>query len=241
VCAAGLATELRETRALDAIASRLARGDSLHGALGLLPVRPVAATSMHLVGLDDDRAIASAVAGRFCRELADPALREIGISRTGRDLWIVVVAPLAAPGPADQPVIAREVLARVNDARAMGHRCGGRAYPPAAPLQLSGHLSRVALEHSTDMVQTSSLEHSGRDGSSPAERVRRSGYGAQLVGENIAGGVPTASEVVDGWLASPGHCANIMDRRFTEMGLAYAVAPSSRLEIYWTQLFALPR
>ncbi len=241
VCGTGLRNDLHETRALDAVAARLARGESLHTALGLLSARPASATSMHLVGLYDDRAIASAVGGRFCRDLADPGLREIGVAQTGRDLWIVIIAPLLTPVPADQPVIAREVLARVNDARAMGHRCGGRSYPPAAPLQLSGRLSRVALEHSTDMAQGGSLEHQGRDGSSPADRVRRSGYGAQLVGENIASGVPTAAEVADGWLASSAHCANIMDRRFTEMGLAFALAPSSPLGIYWTQLFALPR
>jgi len=240
-CTSGLRSELHETRALDAVASRLARGDSLHNALGLLQVRPASAASMHLVGLNDDRAIASAVAGRFCRDLANPALREIGVAQTGRDLWIVVIAPLAAPGPAEQPAIAREVLARVNEARAVGRRCGSRSYPPAAPLQLSGRLSRVALEHSSDMAQVGSLEHQGRDGSSPADRVLRSGYAAQLVGENIAGGVPSAAEVADGWLASTAHCANIMDRRFTEMGLAYAVVPASPLQIYWTQLFAVPR
>jgi uncharacterized protein YkwD len=241
VCAPSVRNDLRQTRVLDSVATRLARGDSLHVALGLLDARPVSATSMHLVGLDDDHAIASAVARRFCRELADPDLREIGVAQTGRDLWIVVVAPFAAPAPSDQPVIAREVLARVNEARATGHRCGSRSYLPAAPLQLSGRLSRVALEHSTEMARAGSLEHQGRDGSSPTDRVRRAGYGAQLVGENIAGGVPTAAEVVNGWLASSDHCANIMDRRFTEMGLAYAVAPSSPLEIYWTQLFALAR
>jgi uncharacterized protein YkwD len=241
VCAPAVHGELRQTRALDAVAARLARGDSLHGALGLLPARPESATSMHLAGLQSDRDIAAAVAGRFCRDLADPRLRDIGVARNGRDLWVVVSAPLDVPAPADQPMVAREVLARVNAARAAGHRCGGRPYPPVAPLQLTGRLSQVALEHSVDMARSGNLDHQGRDGSSPAERVRRTGYAVQLVGENIAGGVPTAAEVVDGWLTSPGHCANIMDGRFTEMGLAYAIEPSSRLEIYWTQLFALPR
>jgi uncharacterized protein YkwD len=241
LCAPSGGRELRQARTVDAVAERLARGDSLHRALGLLPARPELATSIHLIGFDDDRSIAAAVAGRYCRDLSDPHLREIGIARTGRDLWIVVIAPLDAPAPDDQPVVAREILARVNDARVAGRRCGGRRYPPVAPLHLTGRLSRVALEHSADMAHASNLDHRGRDGSSPAERVRRSGYGAQVVGENIAGGVPTAADVVDGWLASPGHCANIMDGRFTEMGLAYAVEPSSRLEIYWTQLLALPR
>jgi uncharacterized protein YkwD len=68
--------------------------------------------------------------------------------------------------------------------------------------------------------------------------VHRTGYRARHVGENIASGVPTAREVVDGWLASPGHCSNIMDPRFTEMGVAYATERRSRGVIYWTQVFA---
>ena len=241
VCAPGIRSQLKETSALDGVAGRLRRGDSLHNALGMLPARPAFATTMHLAGLTDDHSIATAVAGRFCHDLADPRLSEIGVAGSGRELWIVVVAPLDVPAPGEQPAVAREVLARVNAARAAGHRCGSRAYPPVAPVRLIFSLSNVALEHSTDMARASSLEHRGRDGSLPADRVRRSGYAAQLVGENIAGGVPNAAEVVTGWLDSPAHCANIMDARFSEMGLAYAIEPRSQLQIYWTQLFAAPR
>lgn len=241
VCAPALRTTLSETRAADLVAERLQRGESLHSALAQLPARPVYAGSLHLVGLEDDHSIATAVAARFCRDLSEPRLREVGVARTARDLWIVVLAPLDVPGPGEQGAVAREVLARVNAARAGGHRCGSRAYAPAPPLRLSSVLSRVALAHSVEMAESNSLEHEGRGGSTPAERVRGSGYGAGMVGENIAGGVPTAAEVVAGWLASPGHCANIMDARFSEMGLAYAVEPESTLAIYWTQDFAVPR
>ncbi len=239
-CAGPAAGELRETSALDGVAARLARGESLHGALGSLTVRPEFATSMHLVGIDDDRGIANAVAGRFCRDLSDPRLREIGVARRGGELFIVVVAPLDAPTPGEEPQVAREVLKLVNRARAAARRCGEKPYAATEPLRLNGELSHAAIDYAAVMARASRLEHRGRDGSLPADRVRRAGYGAVLVGENIAGGVPDAAGVVAGWLASPGHCANIMEPRFTEMGVGYGLNASSEFQIYWSQLFARP-
>ena len=241
VCAPHARYLLTESRAANAVAARLSHGDSLHSALGTLPARPSFASSMHLVGLNDDHAVATSLANRFCHDLAEPTLREVGSARVGNDLWIVVLAPLEVPAPGDQAAVGREVLARVNAARASGYRCGNRSFASTGPLRLSGPLSSVALLHSTAMARSNSLEHVERDGSTPSDRVRRSGYLAGVVGENIAGGVASATDAVAGWLASPGHCANLMDSRFKEMGLAFAVEPNSQYQIYWTQLFAVPR
>jgi hypothetical protein len=49
-----------------------------------------------------------------------------------------------------------------------------------------------------------------------------------------------AAEVVNTWLASPGHCANLMNPRYSDMGVAYAVNPDSEKVIYWAQVFAAP-
>lgn len=239
-CAGPSGGELKETRALDGIAARLAAGENLHTALGALPVRPESATSMHLAGITDDRGIAQAVASRFCRSLADPRLREIGVARRGGELYIVVIAPLRAPTPGDEPAVAREVLALVNRARSTGRRCGEKSYPAAQALRLSAELSDAAIEYAGTMARLSRLEHRGRDGSGPSDRVRRTGYAAAVVGENIAGGVADADAAVAGWLASPGHCANIMDARFTEMGVGFGLNRSSEFQIYWSQLFARP-
>ena len=85
------------------------------------------------------------------------------------------------------------------------------------------------------------LSHTGHDGSSPADRVTRSGYRWRVVGENVASGVMTPEEAVAGWIASPHHCENIMSPRFTQMAVSYASNPASRGGIFWTQLFATPR
>jgi uncharacterized protein YkwD len=241
VCAPGTGRPLAETRAADAVAGRLVYGDTLHEALRLLPLRPAFAGSLHLVDVDDDRSVAAAVARRFCADLREPGVSELGVAASGHDLWLVALAPLAVPPPGDAPAVAREILQRVNAVRATGRRCGARAYAPVAALGLSPLLAAAAAEHSSEMARMGNLAHEGAGGTSPADRARRAGYAVRLVGENIASGVPDASGVVDGWLESPPHCANIMDARFTDMGVAYAVNAASSGAIYWTQVFATRR
>ena len=114
-------------------------------------------------------------------------------------------------------------------------------FAPAPPLIFSGALTGVALGHANDMADHDYFEHKDLAGQSPADRVRASGYSEKLVGENIAYGPGTIDEVVQGWLDSPGHCENIMDPRFVEMGIAYAPGRATRHGLYWVQLFAEPR
>jgi uncharacterized protein YkwD len=132
------------------------------------------------------------------------------------------------------------VLQLVNAVRARGTRCGEKSFAAAAPLQLSGTLSNVAAEHAVDMARHDYFEHVDLRGHTPADRVRASGYRENLVGENIAYGPASADEVVAGWLHSPGHCENIMDPRFVEMGLALAPGQGSRRGLYWDQVLATP-
>ena len=101
-------------------------------------------------------------------------------------------------------------------------------------------LGNAALAHSLDMATHDYFEHAGADGSTPAARVTRAGYAWRVVGENLAAGVATAEEAVAGWLQSPPHCQNLMDPRFTDMGVGYMVNPRDRSVIFWTQVFAQP-
>ncbi len=102
-------------------------------------------------------------------------------------------------------------------------------------------LSRAALVHSQDMAKKDFFEHKGSDGSTVGIRTARVGYVWRTVGENIAIGPQTAEIVVQGWIDSPGHCANIMSPAFTEMGIAFVVDRKSEAGIYWTQVFGTPR
>ena len=66
------------------------------------------------------------------------------------------------------------------------------------------------------------------------------GYNWRASGENVASGQRDADAVVAAWLESPGHCANIMEPNFTEMGVAFVEVPGANPSIYWAQSFAAP-
>ena len=91
------------------------------------------------------------------------------------------------------------------------------------------------------MAERGSLGHEGSDGSVSGERMTRAGYEWQASGENVAAGQPDAESAVAAWLESPGHCATLMEPRFTETGIAFALAPGKNPSVYWTQVFAAPR
>jgi uncharacterized protein YkwD len=144
--------------------------------------------------------------------------------------------PISSRPPAE---VQQQVLELVNQARARSRACGSERFSPAAPLVISGKLYRAARGHARDMARRNYFEHQGRDGRSPKDRVQDEGYRLLLTGENIAFGPETASEVVNGWLGSPGHCANIMHPRFREMGVAVALG-RQRGHFYWVQELGNP-
>ncbi|MGH8302373.1 MAG: CAP domain-containing protein [Steroidobacteraceae bacterium] len=181
------------------------------------------------------------VSSRFCGQLADPKLRQIGAYGNGQGLlWIVVAAPFTTPRPGDAAAVSRLVLALTNEARAHARTCGWRHFPPAPPLSLAPALTRAARVHSKDMIARGFFSHTGSDGSNPGERATRAGYRWSMVGENIASGVQTPRAAVAGWLASPHHCANIMTAGFRQMGVAFAINAANPQLIAWTEDFGTP-
>jgi uncharacterized protein YkwD len=148
--------------------------------------------------------------------------------------------PAPAPMATFSPSLANRALQLVNDVRVRGTRCGDELFGPAPPVSLSGTLEDVARGHATDMAEKNYFEHVDPAGQSPADRVRAVGYQEKLVGENIAYGPKSVEEVVQGWLDSPGHCENIMDPRFAEMGIGLAPGHAKH-GLYWVQVLAQPR
>lgn len=132
------------------------------------------------------------------------------------------------------------LLNLVNQARVQGRTCGDTAFPPAPPLTWEDDLEDAAQRHSNDMAFNNFFSHTGSDGSDVGQRVTAAGYDWRMVGENIAAGQRSIAEVVQAWLDSPGHCANIMNAGFKEIGAAVAVNPSADFQVYWTQVFATP-
>ncbi|MFD4501416.1 CAP domain-containing protein [Streptomyces sp. NPDC058457] len=103
-------------------------------------------------------------------------------------------------------------------------------------LALNTTLAKVAQAHSEDMALHQNMSHSGSDGSSPGDRITSAGYAWSAYGENVAYGYASPEQVMAGWMASPGHKANILNCTFKEIGVGLA-QPNS----YWTQDFGTAR
>lgn len=127
------------------------------------------------------------------------------------------------------------MLDLVNKARATGYDCDTEGkFGPAPALVWNKLLQQSAKAHAKDMNDQNYFSHTGLDGSSVSDRVDRTGYQWSTVGENIARGQQSVQEVVQGWLDSDGHCKNIMNKGFTEMG-------ADRSGLVWVQNFGAPR
>jgi uncharacterized protein YkwD len=134
-----------------------------------------------------------------------------------------------------------EVLRQVNAQRAAGAVCGARgSFAPAPPLVIEARLAQAAYGHSRDMADRNYFSHQSLDGRTMADRVNATGYLWSTLGENIAAGYGSVQDVVDGWMRSDGHCANLMNPRFTEFALACARNDASTYRTYWTQNLGRP-
>ena len=137
----------------------------------------------------------------------------------------------------------REMLSSINEARSQARQCGDQRCAAVKPLTWSCTLEAAAEAHSLDMAENDYFSHTGPDGVGIQQRVSNRGYLWRAVGENIAAGQESIVAVVEGWLDSPGHCSNIMNDAFTEMGMAKAKPddPGSTYPSYWTQVLGQPR
>jgi uncharacterized protein YkwD len=233
------ARPLQHLASLDRAAEQWAAGRSLSTAAERSGYQADATAGLHISG--PASATIQLLKQSGCRTVTNPAMHDVGIYQRGLGTWVVLASANVTPAKSQAPVLATRALQLVNEVRARGARCGERSFGPAPPVRLSGALAGVALGHANDMARHDYFEHQDLAGHSPADRVRAVGYQEKLVGENIAYGPKSADEVVQGWLDSPGHCENIMDPRFAEMGIAFAAGQSSRRGLFWVQLLVAPK
>jgi uncharacterized protein YkwD len=193
-------------------------------------------------GAQDAESAMASIRQPYCRMLLDGAYSDIGVTHQGNEWTIVLARPLLPLNLPEQSVAGREILDAVNAARAVPRNCGERAFGAAPPVAWNDALGAAALAHSRDMAAHRHFGHQGTDGSMVASRATRAGYAWRLIGENIAAGQPSAREAVEGWIESPGHCANLMNPAFTEMGAGYEISRAKLPGfVYWTQVFAVRR
>ena len=84
------------------------------------------------------------------------------------------------------------------------------------------------------MATKNYFSHTSLDGRTFVDRINATGYAWSNIGENIAAGYSTVNAVVDGWMASDGHCANIMNPNFRDVGVACVASSTSTYKTYWT-------
>lgn len=194
-----------------------------------------------LTGPQDPQHAMRLLVQRHCAALLQDHVADIGIARTGATWRILLAQPLLPEDLGGWREAGQVVLALVNEARARPRACGDRRYPAAPRLQWNDRLGQAALAHSRDMAQHRRLAHRGRDGSEVGNRADRAGYAWRAIGENIATGQGSPQQVVASWIASPEHCANLMDQAYTDMGAAYAINRDADTVIYWTQVLGTQR
>lgn len=100
------------------------------------------------------------------------------------------------------------------------------------PLIVDDALSKVAREKSLDMQRNNYFSHTSPTYGSPFDMMKKFGISYKTAGENIAMGQRTPEEVVNAWMNSEGHRANILNPNFTHIGVGYVENGH-----YWTQQF----
>jgi uncharacterized protein YkwD len=178
------------------------------------------------------------------RNLLDADYRDVGIGVSrlqGTPLYTFLMAVPQSSWfqgeTADLHDLARvraEMLAQVNEAR----RRNG-----AGPLRAERHLDLSAQRHAEDMLSRNYFAHESPSGTTVRERSTAAGYDWRGIGENIAFGQLSVKEVMDTWMNSPGHRRNLLDPKFTDLGvgLAFGKGQDGSYQIYWVQNFGTPK
>ncbi|GAQ54071.1 CAP domain-containing protein [Streptomyces acidiscabies] len=157
------------------------------------------------------------------RTVQDPVFTHVGVARADA-YWTAVWASPLTPAGLDR--MEAEVLELTNRERI---RAG------LGPLAADGPLARAARAYCVDMAARAFYSHTSPEGTQPWDRAKAAGSVKRSIGENIACGQRSAAEVVEGWMNSPGHRANILKADFTHLGVGFAGGGPSGT--YWTQLF----
>ncbi|MDO8252192.1 MAG: CAP domain-containing protein [Rhodoferax sp.] len=130
--------------------------------------------------------------------------------------------------------IQAELLQRVNALRAAGAVCGSKTYAATTPLNWNSMLLTAATGHSSDMAKNNYFSHTSLDGRTFDQRITAAGYRFTAAGENIAAGQTSVQSVMTSWINSPGHCQNLMNPTYRDIGVACVRNDAATYRLYWT-------
>ena len=150
----------------------------------------------------------------------------------------------------------KEYLYEINRVRTQPQDCGTHGkYGATEPLKWSDKLYKSSYEHTYDLAYSGKFAHTGSGteydwtgtvlgrASRLSERIETYGYDWHYIGENIGAGtvIDTPRKMVQGWLESDGHCINLMNPNFKEVGMAMIRNSEGKYTHYWTQNFGTER
>ncbi|MCB0700769.1 MAG: CAP domain-containing protein [Chitinophagales bacterium] len=162
------------------------------------------------------------------------AFVSFSVSCTKTDSSTTPSTPTTTTGTTPVTPNQQKLLDLVNEKRSTGCQCGAKFFAATTALQWNSKLEAAAQKHSDYMKSTGNFSHTGSGGSNAGQRITDEGYTWSTYGENIAESYTSEEAVIQGWIESTGHCENIMNPAFTEMGVATSGS-------YWTQVFAAPQ
>jgi uncharacterized protein YkwD len=150
----------------------------------------------------------------------------------------VIVLSMVRPAGVTLDALSLTSSLRQQEAQILTATNKFRAQNRLGTLRTNRILQRVAQAHSANMARQEKLDHV-LNGLGPAQRVTRAGYRFALVAENVAfASFLNVNSIMQGWIRSPGHRRNLLERSATEIGIG--AARSAAGNWYYTQVFGRP-
>jgi uncharacterized protein YkwD len=148
-----------------------------------------------------------------------------------------------SPGSALEPCVDDAALQRaveqLNALRRQDAPCAS-AGTSMQRLSWEARLAASAYEQAADIALQDRLSHTDSRNRGLGVRLRSVGYAAAGAGENLAAGQTDIGDALQAWLASPSHCANLMQPEYRDVGLACVQRPGSRYQRFWVAHFGAP-
>lgn len=146
-------------------------------------------------------------------------------------LFMLAAFPLVGQEKADALKLTEDERAIVENTNAERKKAG------LAELKVDVRLMKAARSHAENMAKQDKLDHT-LDEKTAGDRVKDAGYRFGRTGENIAHNQRAPKEVVQSWMSSEGHKANMLHKDYVDIGVA--VAKNAKGERYWVQVFGMP-
>lgn len=157
----------------------------------------------------------------------------------------VISIPISIPETGDGCVstasLEATIIQLINEARSQVQQCGTTEFAATVPLTWDERLEGAALTHSQDMANNLFFGHQGTDSSFVGDRVTAVNYDWRSVAENLAAGQSTIEQVMQDWMDSPPHCANIMNASYRNVGVSCHDNSSLTFSRYWTMVLGSGR